>query len=358
MKYNSIGEQLIAKAQELDPNYKPDKFNDMSEAIDILLNNSGGSKSVPPTLNLIDFATMEVRTTITEEEYNNLKNGLYNQVMYAAGNDVTPAFSPSKLFIFGEEYGFTQFKLIMNADETFSYSSMVANAITIGEKNTSNEYPITITESFTINPPITQIVDCTLTDQNDITKGGTVDNVPNAPFLLRIPLNLQDEGSYGKHLLDNILVPMNYTYGKFEQGIQKAVPDKYFGAGFALSTYYYASVDISTKKVTITSQVNASYVMLPVDLPTKSHPTVTISNPKQDILVQTMLVGNDFYFNGVVLYGYLFTWTSPVYTKDVIIDNTTYYTMFYYTAGYDDVNDTFTIRYHEIPITTTITFEN
>ena len=42
MKYNSIGEQLIAKAQELDPNYKPDKFNDMSEALDVILNNTGG----------------------------------------------------------------------------------------------------------------------------------------------------------------------------------------------------------------------------------------------------------------------------------------------------------------------------
>lgn len=41
MKYNSIGEQLIAKAQELDPSYKPDKFNDMSEAINIILNNNG-----------------------------------------------------------------------------------------------------------------------------------------------------------------------------------------------------------------------------------------------------------------------------------------------------------------------------
>lgn len=40
MKYNSIGEQLIAKAQELDPSYKPDKFNDMSEALDVILNNS------------------------------------------------------------------------------------------------------------------------------------------------------------------------------------------------------------------------------------------------------------------------------------------------------------------------------
>lgn len=43
MKYNSIGEQLIAKAKELDPSYKPDKFNDMSEAINIILNNSGSS---------------------------------------------------------------------------------------------------------------------------------------------------------------------------------------------------------------------------------------------------------------------------------------------------------------------------
>ena len=46
MKYNSIGEQLIAKAQELDPNYKPDKFNDMSEALDVILNNTGSSGDI------------------------------------------------------------------------------------------------------------------------------------------------------------------------------------------------------------------------------------------------------------------------------------------------------------------------
>lgn len=346
MKYNSIGEQLIAKAKELDPNYKPDKFNDMSEAIDIILNNNGGGegKSVPPTLNLVDFENEGVRTTITEEEYNNLVNGFYNQVVYTTENNFIFALSPSKLFNFGGEYVFVQFKMSANSDETFSYSSMVANVITIGEKNTSNEYPITITEAFTIDTTNTQIVDCTLTDQADITKGGTVDNVPNAPFLLRIPLNLQDEGSYGKHLLDNILIPMNYTYGKFEQGIQKAVPDKYSGTGFALSTCVYVEVDISTKKVSITSQVNASYIMLPVNLPTKSQPTVTISNPKQDITLQPMLVGNDFYSNGVVLYGYLFSWASPVYSKDN--------TMFYYTASYGDVNNNLTIRYHEIPTPT------
>lgn len=39
MKYNSIGEQLVAKAKEIDPSYKSDKFNDMSEALDIILKN-------------------------------------------------------------------------------------------------------------------------------------------------------------------------------------------------------------------------------------------------------------------------------------------------------------------------------
>ena len=99
MKYNSIGEQLIAKAKELDPSYKPDKFNDMSEALDVILNNTGGGgKSVPPTLNLFNFETGEVRTTITEEEYNNLANGLYNQIMYASPSDFVSMYSPSKLF--------------------------------------------------------------------------------------------------------------------------------------------------------------------------------------------------------------------------------------------------------------------
>ena len=51
MKYNSIGEQLIAKAKELDSSYKPDKFNDMSEALDIILNNAVDEEDV---LNIIE----------------------------------------------------------------------------------------------------------------------------------------------------------------------------------------------------------------------------------------------------------------------------------------------------------------
>lgn len=111
-----------------------------------------GSKSVPPTLNWIDFDNGEIRTSITEEEYNNLKNGLYNQVIYTDDGNVS-MYSPSKLFSMGGQYYFAQFKISMNEDETFSYSSMGVYAITIGDKNASNEYPITVTEAATIDSP-------------------------------------------------------------------------------------------------------------------------------------------------------------------------------------------------------------
>ena len=51
MKYNSIGQQLIAKAQELDPSHKPDKFNDMSEALNIILNNIVNETKVNELIN-------------------------------------------------------------------------------------------------------------------------------------------------------------------------------------------------------------------------------------------------------------------------------------------------------------------
>lgn len=68
MKYNSIGEQLIAKAKELDPSYTPDKFNDMSEAIDVILNKTGGSSAI----NLDDYIDSEALTLKSEELFNEL----------------------------------------------------------------------------------------------------------------------------------------------------------------------------------------------------------------------------------------------------------------------------------------------
>ena len=214
MKYNSIGEQLIAKAKEIDPNYKPDKFNDMSEALDVILNNTGGGgKSVPPTLNLIDFETGEVRTTITEEEYNNLKNGLYNQVVYNTKADPISIYSPSKLTSIGGGYVFVQFKMIANADDTFSYSSMVLISIEIGEKNTSNEYPITVTESATINP-------------SWITPGNNIDK-------LDIEFNFNGNTTLTPEQVALINSYTNqYVYVKFDKGIKS--DNAYIGYVFSL----------------------------------------------------------------------------------------------------------------------------
>ena len=79
MKYNSLGQQLVAKAKELDPNYKPDKFNDMSEAIDVILNNSG-SGSAKLYLDIMPYITQttELNGTITQEGFNLIQTKLDN----------------------------------------------------------------------------------------------------------------------------------------------------------------------------------------------------------------------------------------------------------------------------------------
>ena len=95
MKYNSIGEQLIAKAKEIDPNYKPDKFNDMSEAIDVILNNTGGgSDSAKLYLDIMPYITQttELNGTITQEGFNliqtKLDNGEIIGITWEDGDDV------------------------------------------------------------------------------------------------------------------------------------------------------------------------------------------------------------------------------------------------------------------------------
>lgn len=50
----NIGQILIDKAKELDPTYKPDKFNDMGEAAQIILDNMGSGETDAIELNLND----------------------------------------------------------------------------------------------------------------------------------------------------------------------------------------------------------------------------------------------------------------------------------------------------------------
>ena len=60
MKYNSIGEQLIAKAKEIDHGYKPDKFNDMSEALNIILTNMVTTEAIGEINAILDNINGEV----------------------------------------------------------------------------------------------------------------------------------------------------------------------------------------------------------------------------------------------------------------------------------------------------------
>lgn len=60
MKYNSIGEQLVAKAKEIDPSYKPDKFNDLSEALNIILKNIVTTDTIGTIKTILDNINGEI----------------------------------------------------------------------------------------------------------------------------------------------------------------------------------------------------------------------------------------------------------------------------------------------------------
>lgn len=108
----------------------------------------GGGKSVPPTLDLIDWDTGEVRTSITEEEYNNLKNGLYNQINYFT-EDPYEIYLQSKLTSSYNDSDkslncvFSNIK-VTTTSETDISSTNIVYRLSTGQKDTSGNYPITI----------------------------------------------------------------------------------------------------------------------------------------------------------------------------------------------------------------------
>ena len=113
---------------------------------------SGGGKSVPPTLNLADLSgnRPSIRTTITEEEKTNLENGLYNQVLFPGSiPDEFQVFMPSKLV--GDKSldvnMFVQFDCVMS-DDTAAINALSFYKYSFGAKDTSGNYPITITKQF------------------------------------------------------------------------------------------------------------------------------------------------------------------------------------------------------------------
>lgn len=127
MKYNSIGEQLIAKAKEIDPSYKSDKFNDMSEALDIILKNSGGDKVF---FNLFVYYD-QVNNKITQEGWDKLSNGLINGTYCGILYDEIPlvviGFNGARtLYAFEttEEIDNASIKITVKSDLTFTIENI------------------------------------------------------------------------------------------------------------------------------------------------------------------------------------------------------------------------------------------
>lgn len=149
----------------------------------------GGGKSVPPTLWLFSFdseGNPSIKTAITQEEKDNLDNGLYNQVMYYPNEDgIYNTFTPSKLFDMSGKNVFAQFNVTLDSDPAAIKNASLYGLI-IGEKDTSGNYPITIAKQFDmvvgssggITPkPITSVEDyASLTDTDYLISVNITDN--------------------------------------------------------------------------------------------------------------------------------------------------------------------------------------
>ena len=122
------------------------------EATKTLKASGGGGASVSPCLNLIDIDTGDVRTSITEEEKNNIEKGLYNSVLYAdpsiSGSEYSAYFPETALSVLGD-FGFSAYDI--SADEasgTITIPGSSLYAVRIGDKNADGTYPIAIEKQF------------------------------------------------------------------------------------------------------------------------------------------------------------------------------------------------------------------
>lgn len=107
---------------------------------------SGGSgASVSPCLNLMDPETQGVRTSITEEEKNNLDKGLYNSVIYFDESAGPLGFIST---FFPEPLADTEFSIFnLTADEATQKITITGSSIyhiEVFNKNEDGTYPISI----------------------------------------------------------------------------------------------------------------------------------------------------------------------------------------------------------------------
>ena len=115
------------------------------EATKTLKASGGGGASVSPCLNLLDPETEEIRTSITEEEKNNLDKGLYNSVFYFDESAGPLGFIST---FFPEPLADTEFSIFnLTADEATQKITITGSSlyhIEVFNKNEDGTYPISI----------------------------------------------------------------------------------------------------------------------------------------------------------------------------------------------------------------------
>lgn len=115
---------------------------------------TAGGGGFSPILNLMNIETDSVRTSITEEEKNNLDKGLYNSVYYydeSWGKNAEISITLPQLLtnVSSTMYMATIYTGSMSEDSA-SISGLLEYRIEIGEKNTDGTYPITIVKAIEI----------------------------------------------------------------------------------------------------------------------------------------------------------------------------------------------------------------
>ena len=115
------------------------------EATNTLKASGGSGASVSPCLNLLDQETQGIRTSITEEEKNNLDKGLYNSVLYFDESAGPLGFIST---FFPEPLADTEFSIFnLTADEAAQKITITGSSvyhIEVFNKNEDGTYPISI----------------------------------------------------------------------------------------------------------------------------------------------------------------------------------------------------------------------
>ena len=144
LKATATNLSLLAGSEKIGSGINLSGF-EYDEATKTLKASGGGGASVSPCLNLLDSETGGIRTSITEEEKNNLDKGLYNSVLYFDESAEPLGFIST---FFPEPMAETEFSIFnFTADEATQKITITGSSIyhiEVFDKNEDGTYPISI----------------------------------------------------------------------------------------------------------------------------------------------------------------------------------------------------------------------